>query len=137
MLRYQQGKFILFDNNSKFGTLVSLNGDIEVQRDKLGFQAGRTLITVSTKVNKQSRQSEESEKIEEIAPNATLKPVSYIRRTGHHSKSRCLGKRVQDVVKFQLKNKSDRTESETIEDLSPAKFSELNRRSKKIAKRRN
>ena len=51
MVKYENGKFRILDNSSKFGTLVKLPEAIEVQKDKLGIQCGRTLITVSVKTS--------------------------------------------------------------------------------------
>jgi len=48
-IKYQDGKFIVFDNNSKFGTLIMLRKDYEIERKKIALQVGRTVITFSLK----------------------------------------------------------------------------------------
>jgi len=39
------GKFVIFDNNSKFGTLIKLNKPFPITNDKVAIQVGRTVIT--------------------------------------------------------------------------------------------
>jgi len=48
-LKYQDGQFSVFDNNSKFGTLVLLRKDHQIERKKIALQIGRTVITFSLK----------------------------------------------------------------------------------------
>jgi len=48
-ISYKNGKFLLFDNNSKFGTLVEINQPIEVQPNKTIIQCGKTVIIFSLK----------------------------------------------------------------------------------------
>jgi len=48
-ISYREGKFLLFDNNSKFGTLVEINQPLEVQPDKTIIQCGKTVIIFSLK----------------------------------------------------------------------------------------
>ena len=43
------GKFVLFDNESKFGTLVKLRKDCPISFDKKAFQIGRTILTIKLK----------------------------------------------------------------------------------------
>lgn len=45
LLRYQNGKFLIFDNESKFGTLILLNEDYRIKNDKAAIQIGRTVFT--------------------------------------------------------------------------------------------
>lgn len=44
-IQYKQGRFIMTDNNSKFGSLVKLNVPWQVTREKIAFQIGRSVIT--------------------------------------------------------------------------------------------
>lgn len=44
-LKFEEGKFLLYDNDSKFGTLVLLNQDYTVREDKAAVQIGRTVFT--------------------------------------------------------------------------------------------
>lgn len=46
-------KFVLFDNNSKFGTLVKLQEKMRIDSQKKAFQVGRTVITFKIKKGKQ------------------------------------------------------------------------------------
>jgi len=48
-IKYQDGQFFVFDNNSKFGTLVLLRRDYQIERKKIALQIGRTVITFSLK----------------------------------------------------------------------------------------
>jgi len=43
------GTFKLTDNNSKFGTLILLRKDFEIERKKIAVQTGRTVLTFSLK----------------------------------------------------------------------------------------
>lgn len=44
-LKFEDGKFSVFDNDSKFGTLVLLNQNYSVRDDKAAVQIGRTVFT--------------------------------------------------------------------------------------------
>ena len=44
-LRYKDNQFRIFDNESKFGTLIQLNQDYEITKDKAAIQIGRTVFT--------------------------------------------------------------------------------------------
>lgn len=46
---YDGGKFIVFDNNSKFGTLVKLQKSFPIRMDRIAVQIGRTVITCTLK----------------------------------------------------------------------------------------
>lgn len=48
-ISYKDGKFLLFDKNSKFGTLVQLNQPIEVSGEKTIIQCGKTVVILSIK----------------------------------------------------------------------------------------
>jgi len=48
-IKYNDGKFTVIDNNSKFGTLVLLRKDYEIERKKIALQTGRTVLTFSLK----------------------------------------------------------------------------------------
>ena len=45
-IRYINDQFLIYDNTSKFGTLVKLQKDMEIQRNKVAIQYGRTVITL-------------------------------------------------------------------------------------------
>lgn len=44
-LKFEDGKFLVYDNDSKFGTLVLLNNNYTVNEDKAAVQIGRTVFT--------------------------------------------------------------------------------------------
>lgn len=50
-IKYQDGKFTITDNNSKFGTLILLRKEHEIGKRKVAIQTGRTVITFSQKPN--------------------------------------------------------------------------------------
>lgn len=45
IMKYKDGRFLLFDNESKFGTLVLLKNNYQIQSDKAAIQIGRTVFT--------------------------------------------------------------------------------------------
>jgi pSer/pThr/pTyr-binding forkhead associated (FHA) protein len=48
-IKLVNGKFVLFDNESKFGTLVKLQYDTQINFEKKAFQIGRTVLTFKMK----------------------------------------------------------------------------------------
>lgn len=44
-LKFEDSKFLVYDNDSKFGTLVLLNQNYSVKEDKAAVQIGRTVFT--------------------------------------------------------------------------------------------
>lgn len=44
-LKFEDGKFILYDNDSKFGTLILIDQNFLVREDKAAVQIGRTVFT--------------------------------------------------------------------------------------------
>jgi len=44
-LKFSEGKFLIYDNESKFGTLILLNKDYDIKNDKAAIQIGRTVFT--------------------------------------------------------------------------------------------
>jgi hypothetical protein len=45
LLKFEDDKFLLFDNDSKFGTLILLTKDYPIKHDKAAIQIGRTVFT--------------------------------------------------------------------------------------------
>ncbi|EGR29443.1 hypothetical protein IMG5_155500 [Ichthyophthirius multifiliis] len=45
MIKYINNQFLIIDNNSKFGTLIKLKNNIEINQEKKAVQIGRTVIT--------------------------------------------------------------------------------------------
>jgi pSer/pThr/pTyr-binding forkhead associated (FHA) protein len=56
LLKYKDGRFLVFDNESKFGTLIYLNRNYQIQNDKAAIQIGRTVFTFVLKHIKNSPQ---------------------------------------------------------------------------------
>ena len=48
-INFENGKFFLKDNSSKFGTLVLLNHSINISEEKIAVQIGRTVLTFALK----------------------------------------------------------------------------------------
>lgn len=48
-IKYENGQFLLTDNNSKFGTLIMLNEPFPICEEKVAVQVGRTVITFVTR----------------------------------------------------------------------------------------
>jgi len=48
-IKYKDSKFVIVDNNSKFGTLILLRKHFEIEKRKIAVQLGRTVITFSLK----------------------------------------------------------------------------------------
>lgn len=44
-IKFENDRFLVFDNDSKFGTLILLNKDYPVKSDKAAIQIGRTVFT--------------------------------------------------------------------------------------------
>ena len=51
-LKYENNNFLIFDNDSKFGTLIKLNKPYMVQTDKAAVQIGRTVFTFVLKYSR-------------------------------------------------------------------------------------
>ena len=49
-IRYINGKFTIFDNNSKFGTLIKMNNNLDINNEKKAVQIGRTVLTLAIKL---------------------------------------------------------------------------------------
>lgn len=52
LMKLEDNKFTLFDQTSKFGTLVKLNKNIIIDGTKKAFQIGRTVLTFTIKKEK-------------------------------------------------------------------------------------
>jgi hypothetical protein len=46
-MKYENGNFLLFDNNSKFGTTVLLRRGYQIESEPKTLQIGSTIITLS------------------------------------------------------------------------------------------
>jgi len=51
-IKYTEDDFYLFDNNSKFGTLVLVKDLLEIKKDTVFLQCGKTVVTVGLKTVK-------------------------------------------------------------------------------------
>ena len=137
MIRYKDGNFKILDNNSKFGTLVRLQKPIEVQKEKLGIQCGRTLITVSLKSGKPLPVDSEMmfdtfnvTDVGETLPEVLVVPKPMQVRAE---------KRVTTEIKVankEIKELRDGNSEGTldVDEASPMPVPEISRRSKKISK---
>ena len=56
LLKFEEDKFLIFDNDSKFGTLILLNKSYQIKYDKAAVQIGRTVFTFVMKNNHQSQE---------------------------------------------------------------------------------
>jgi len=63
---FKDGKFLLFDNNSKFGTLVQMDESLEISNEKTILQCGKTVIILSLKKEDFSLLPENSGLVEEV-----------------------------------------------------------------------
>lgn len=143
IILYQNEKFILIDNNSKYGTLVKLEEPIEIQNEKLEFQSGRTLITLTTTTFEEVDTSDseflaEVVKGEKRAGKKTKKSSKKATKPSKNEKS-SVDKQVAARVKMPSKRKSTNVEAENdspsdVEEITPHEFPEINKRSKKIGK---
>jgi len=55
-IKYENGKFLIFDNKSKFGTLVQVKEPIEITQEKMVIQCGKTVVAFSLKSEKIKRE---------------------------------------------------------------------------------
>ena len=51
VIKYERDQFVIYDNNSKFGTLVLMKEPFTITTEKIGIQIGRTVISLSLKPN--------------------------------------------------------------------------------------
>jgi FHA domain/RING-variant domain len=52
---YEKGQFRIYDNNSKFGTLVMLQDPFRITEEKVAVQVGRTVVTFAQRKDKEAR----------------------------------------------------------------------------------
>lgn len=45
-MKYEKDHFVIYDNTSKFGTLIRLQKDLPICRSKVAVQYGRTVLTL-------------------------------------------------------------------------------------------
>jgi pSer/pThr/pTyr-binding forkhead associated (FHA) protein len=48
-IKYENDRFLVLDNNSKFGTLIKLQKDLQIKVEKVAVQIGRTVVTCAIK----------------------------------------------------------------------------------------
>lgn len=48
-IKHINKKFVILDNNSKFGTLILMRKGFEIEKRKIALQLGRTVVTFSLK----------------------------------------------------------------------------------------
>ena len=72
-LKFENNQFLIFDNDSKFGTLIKLEKPYEVQTDKAAVQIGRTVFTFVLKNSKTSSKNNViSKELENTDPTRQL-----------------------------------------------------------------
>lgn len=49
MVKFINGQFLIFDNSSKFGTLIHINQPFEITSEKIAIQVGRSVLTLTAK----------------------------------------------------------------------------------------
>jgi predicted component of type VI protein secretion system len=55
-IMYDKGQFKIYDNNSKFGTLILLQEPFKITEQKVAVQVGRTVVTVALRKEKLEKQ---------------------------------------------------------------------------------
>ena len=72
-IRYENSKFVIVDNNSKFGTLILLRRDFDIEKRKIAVQVGRTVITFSLKQSSSKQTDQISQENQWQPPNSIMK----------------------------------------------------------------
>ena len=49
IIKFNDGKFFIFDNTSKFGTLIHVNKPFPITTEKIAIQVGKTVLTLILK----------------------------------------------------------------------------------------
>lgn len=139
IIRYQNGKFVIVDNNSKYGTLVKLEDAIELRGEKLGFQSGRTLITISVKPEKSAISNADMiPEIMQVDESILLaeKSKPMIRTRKVNPEKRVHAQIKQTIVKNRGNDVKANSDDSDVEEIPRSQFSDLNSHSKKISKKR-
>lgn len=55
-IKYEEGSFLIIDNNSKFGTLIKAKHNLSAGWDKIAVQVGRTVITFVLKQRESTKE---------------------------------------------------------------------------------
>ncbi len=58
LVQLVNNRFVIFDNESKFGTLVKVRGHTTIEASKKAFQVGRTVLTFKMKKYRTSTTAE-------------------------------------------------------------------------------
>lgn len=66
---------MLFDNNSKFGTLVQINKQMEIKPDKMAIQYGRTIVTLIQKKSEGQKAKQQSSSVDPNAASNKKQPI--------------------------------------------------------------
>lgn len=124
----------MFDKNSKFGTLVQLQGPLQIKNEKVGIQCGKTLITFSVREEK-IREEEEAmmtETVSRVMRELSMERAQHSKKSQNHKKKpHCL----KNGVKNQEVRDGGSEGTLDVEEIAPPVNKELNGRSKKISKR--
>lgn len=115
--------------NSKFGTLAQLQEPVEILKDKIGIQCGRTLITVVLREEK--GKGEEATSAVRLPNLIEQTPVPYPKKTVSTKK------RTPSHIRISTQKDTKDGGSEgtlDVEEVVPSIGNELQIRSKKINK---
>lgn len=133
----------MMDNNSKFGTLVRLDEPIEIGKEKVGIQCGRTLITAVMKFEKPVYKDNSSMLLKTVEDLQDKMQSIYFKKQGQQIQpleqiQLLPEKRVPAQVKV-ASGKADTKDGESegtldVEEISPVQVHKLSSRSKKITK---
>ena len=112
MIKYEKDQFVIYDNNSKFGTLVLMKEPFDISNEKIGIQIGRTVISLSLKPNENLLNRNNSVNETNAHPNnlnkGSLKAISKANTENWEKKE-----------KNSTKNKENIKETETVIKLEP------------------
>lgn len=71
-IRFEKGQFMLYDNNSKFGTLVLMQEPYQITNEKIGVQIGRTVISLALKYSDSQHSSTSINNIKQNENSLTI-----------------------------------------------------------------
>lgn len=113
IIKYEKDQFRIFDNNSKFGTLVLMKEPFVLSSDKIGVQIGRTVISLAHKSNEHLLKNE-VDNFENLNKISALKTIvkansseNYEKKNGKNSlKSKDnMGPLINKLIKLEPKKK--------------------------------
>ncbi len=91
---YSKGEFRLFDNNSKYGTLLKLKKPLKITHQKQGLQIGRSVIIVQLKQCGELTTQRSTENVEQVQSFGKRKDDDLI-------KDKKLKKLLKEMMEFE------------------------------------